>query len=376
MRASVVSRLRFENRSLTAAARKECRVAAQNQYPAAAAGRRIRSYAVSAAAIAVSSVLLTAQPSDSVFAGPVLGHVLDEDKQQIRIVSGVPGAALVRSALALDAAPERMLTAPGGRYALVSAAGADAVLLLRDLDNQPSLEPLAGAAKRFNMAAFSPAGAVAVLYAAECECLEVVTGLPQAPQVSRVLSRDSIPGDIVGMAVSDDGSLVAVAAASGEATEVFLLDSRDGAPPRFLLSGGPALAFSPDNKDLAVGDRGRRSISLIRDVAGATEIIELAAEREGLSDPIAATFAGRDRLLIADGGGFIHVINIETGEQQSVVCTCAPRFLETTMIERMYRVTGMGSGAVWVLDAREAEARVWFVPIGRGADPVTPESVQ
>src|SRR5712692_4937993 len=103
-------------------------------------------------ALAAADLARSAPPAEEasiqpVVGGPVLGYVLDGQRQAIRPVNGIPGAAYVGAPLDLNVPIEAAAFSSRSEFALIgSAAGDGALYLIRNLRAAPrSLDPIAGA---------------------------------------------------------------------------------------------------------------------------------------------------------------------------------------------------------------------------------------
>jgi hypothetical protein len=192
-----------------------------------------------------------------------------------------------------------------------------------------------------------------------------------SPAISRGIDTTALPGTITAVAINDDASFAA-AAVSGledesQGPQVLVFDLRSDAPPRVVMSSSASgLAFSPDGKDLAVVDVKTHSLSLVRDVAGDAAVTNVAGDGSGLSMPTAVAFVDATSVLISDRSGLVQLVNLGTNELKSIACYCKPDTVEPMTLKSTYRLTGLQTGAMWILNLTDSEATLRFVPVDSG----------
>jgi hypothetical protein len=301
----------------------------------------------------IGCVLLLASLCDAsdAFTPPVIGYVAGQPANEVRAIIGTPGAARVTLPLPLPSGITRVAVAPGRTFGIASMQDVESLVLLHSLDTEPAATLIVGAMKSFDRAVFSPSGKAAVVYGAECGCVQTISGLPGEPEVRTVGALDR---EAIALAVSDDASIV-VRALIGELA-VFRGDAVQTWPVT-----APSLALSADANTLAVLDSEKKAVSLVRDPAGAAEWSLVSAEGE----PVAVGFTGSASLVIGDAVAGIRIIDNSSGQTIAVECACKPTSIERTAVENAFRLTGLDAGAVWLLQTGESEARMIFVPLQR-----------
>jgi hypothetical protein len=310
------------------------------------------------------------------FVRPLIGYVFDAGAGQIRTIAGTPGAARVAEAVTLDTAVQQVLIRPAGSYAVASAPAGATLMLIRGLDSQAASTPITGSIANFKSGAFSPSGASAILYGSECACVQIITGFPDSPGVSRTIDATGLPGDVAALAVNDTSSLAAVAisgskdgSSSGQVL-VFNINTTD--PASSISASAPAaIAFSPSGKDLAIVDAGNRLLSVAYDVAGGGAILNILGEADGLTTPAAVAFASGNLLLTGDSAGQTYLTDLQTNQTTSVSCYCKPSIVEPTALKSTYRLTGIDTGALWILTIGDTDAHALFVPVDANSGGVT-----
>jgi hypothetical protein len=296
--------------------------------------------------------------------GPVLGFVT-EQTTGLRPILGVPGAATLGQPIAVNTAIHNAALSPRRNYGLATAEPDGRVLLLRNVDGVLSADPLAAVGSGVSRVALSPAGSAAALYSEAARRIQVLTGLPDAPEVSWSLAIESPPGAI---AVSDDARAVLTSAAEGDRHGVYLLTPEDGRRYLLSLQGRVAATFLYGRLDAVLAGAGLNRILLVRDVTGSSEVVPLADDRQGVSAPVAVAASEDNRRIFianADPGGVI-TIDVATGEATTIGCDCVPTGLEPLSGNSVFRLNEPGDGPLYVLDAGSAAPRIVFVPAGRG----------
>jgi hypothetical protein len=217
-------------------------------------------------------------------------------------------------------------------------------------------------------AAASSRGTAAALWDAEANRMVVLAGLPDAP---RLLFHTALPHPelpVTGMAVTDDGSLLAYAAAHGASTWVFSVAS-DG-DVRFLADVEiGAMAFAGDALVLAGGDD---VLWRVRDLRGAARLERFAGPVQGVSAPVALGSPDGERIHVANAGNRT-VLTLDSsgrviGRQR---CDCAIAGLLPVQ-PGVFFLTDRIDRTLYLFDARRAAARIVFVPAVRSAVPEAP----
>ena len=279
------------------------------------------------------------------FTPPLIGYVAGPSNE-VRAIVGTPGAARVTFPVALPQGIDRIALAPGRTFGLASMTETESVVVLHSLNTQPAASLIVGAAKNFHRAAFSTSGKAVALFSRECGCVQTITGLPDAPAVSRTINVAE--RDILALATNDDASVIAYSS-TGE------LARYDGDSVSTWPVSARWLALSSDALTLAVVDADRRTVSTLR----AGEWSATLAE----GDPVAVTFAGLSSMVVADSSAGVRLIDTSAGSVTLVECACTPGTAEPTSLNDAFRITGLDTRAVWLLHVAETGSRIVFVPV-------------
>jgi hypothetical protein len=276
---------------------------------------------------------------------PVLGLLPDREGRTIRPILGVPGAATVGQPV--DNGAGLVVAAASREFAVGVDAGGAAVIV-----STAGRRPLPGARPGATRIILSPSGSAAALYFASGSA-QIFTGLPDAPEAIGAVELERPPGI---MALSDDGATLLAVSNNGREGDI-VYGFPAGQPSQNLYRGRrvTALAFVPrtskaviaDGKTIAILSMAFGPQTVDASVAG---VMALAASSDG-SSVFAATRAGE-----------IVTYDLRTLTRTSLSCGCAPTTLAPLRGKAVFRLTDLGSGPLWVLDADSPDPRIVFVP--------------
>jgi hypothetical protein len=303
-------------------------------------------------ALLLSVSIINAQ--DSVFTEPVMGWIFDGRSTAVKPLRGIPGAATIGAAVPGPAALRNAAIAPDGQYILAATAD-ETYLTVPGSDPRPLEIGFLGT----DQISLSPTGRSAAVLSTSAKKVAVISGLPNAARVDRILALDT-DATIADFAISDDTSTLAVAA------DVLLVYPHEGQPNIIPSASRPsAIAFLPGAGDLAVVSREGRSVHLIRDIAGAAEQHLLAQGTDGLSAPSAVRFTNdARRMIISDEAGVL-VLTLDDRSLQRIECACRPDTLQQLSSSGIYRITRDESQPLWLLVLDPQASRTVFVPPGQ-----------
>jgi hypothetical protein len=293
-------------------------------------------------------LLAAALPLTALGAGtlsrPVLGYSFEPASKSIRPIAGVAGAAFLDNALPNASKIEIAFVAPGRSYAIAESLGAEASMLLRWDASGTYTVPLANAGTEAAMAAFS-SGEFAAVYYRDSARIQIWRGLPDAPAMVREFAAD----DVQGLAISDDGTMVATISSAG-----LLVHTEWGSK---LAAGGTfsSVIFLPGTHDAAVAEPSADRVLLARE--GDANVTELAS---GIPEPLALA-ASRDggRIAIAIGKGAMVLLDAQGKATTSTACDFAPREVTPLASGTAVLVTAK-DGSRWVFDIDTGEPRLVF----------------
>jgi hypothetical protein len=225
------------------------------------------------------------QGQQTFLSGPVAGFPFDPPTQSFRALIGLPGSALFGPVLA--AGFDSGSVAPHKNYAVGFQQGN--CLLISGLDSGPiSTTAITGLAGQPEGITWSADGSVAVLFSRTGAWLQVLSGLPDAPQMGASVDLSSLAGSLTAVASDPQGKRIALGT-QGDNGGAFLLTGVQSFAPVLPLSNPSALAFSEDGASLYVLDGNALQLDVVALSDGSFQTMSL----DGLQDPIAIA-SGRD----------------------------------------------------------------------------------
>ena len=291
----------------------------------------------------------------NVAAGPTLGFVWDSSDATLRPLSGVPGAALMGTALA-----------PAGKYssgaasvrlqvALFEDAGGD--LWSQQLGSLNAPQQLASGQPQGLRFAFAPTLDSAVAYARGAGSVLQLSGLRSQPTAETV----SVPAGLLYAAVSDTGTLlIAASTASGAALETRSSGNAFGTPIAVAKFGGAA--FLSSSSDALYADAASNTVYRLH---GASSIT-VAGAKDGVKGPaaVAASIDGHWAGVVNSADGSLLRIDLSGAQPaQRLTCTCTPSTLSPLSGNGVFLMTDARTDApTWALDVAGANPRTFFVP--------------
>ena len=252
--------------------------------------------------IALSIGPLCSQPTS--LSGPVQGYTFDLPSQSFRAVNGLPGSASFGPTLATGF--EMGWVAPHQNYAIGFRPGnkkhrelpvgrgptADAAIntcfLVTGLDSSPVSTRMSGLTGQPDAIVWSGDGSVAVLYSRSGAWLQVLTGLPGAPQVGSVVDLSQLGGSLSAVATDQHGKTIALAI-QGNRGGVFLSSDAQNFSSALSMANPVALTFSGDGASLYILDGGALQLDVFAINNNSAQTFPL----DGLQNP-SAIAAGRD----------------------------------------------------------------------------------
>jgi hypothetical protein len=182
--------------------------------------------------VSAGTIKRTATGQDFVSA-PVAGYLVRHEPPEVRAILGIPGATHFSEPLVLPDGAGAVRMTPGQRWLLVLREGGVASAWIPESGLERALPDVQGLDQ---MAAFGHFGKSAVFYSRTEARAAIYTGLPDDPKLTFAFQTEQWPSELVSLAISEDGGLVAGATASGE---IYLLTSH-GEPTLRLLTDGAA----------------------------------------------------------------------------------------------------------------------------------------
>jgi hypothetical protein len=287
--------------------------------------------------------------------GPVLGYVFDASAHRVRPLLGIAGASVAGQPLDADADLYQAAYAPVHNF-ILALAGDDLTPLLI-VPGQPGV-PIEGALPGATRIVLSPQGSSAVLYFKKAGRAQILTGLPDAPEVARSVDLSVVPGAPVALAVSDDAeALVAIVGGDAPALDVF---TADGAMSTVTL-GEPATAFAFLNDSHDAVLTGASDAFLLHDVLNGAALTPLAAD--GIGSPAALAVSPDNTRAVAlnsDSNGIV-TLDLGGGPAALVACSCSASGI-ARLSGNAFRLTDYTGGPLTLFDISPGNARLLSVP--------------
>jgi len=214
--------------------------------------------------------------AQSTLTGPTLGLFFDPKAHAIRPIWGIPGSSTAGQPIDVGFPLAAGIISPSQDYALV-VAGDGSMSSVTFAANGPSLNPIRIATAPDRMV-ISPGGKSAAFYYSTSSSVQILTNLPDSPQMAGQVDLSSLPNSPDVIAISDDGSLLLVgvrenADGSTAQGEVFAF-TPDTAAPRSVASVQhvAAIAFVSQSHDALLADDVASSVTLVSDVANRANV--------------------------------------------------------------------------------------------------------
>jgi hypothetical protein len=295
--------------------------------------------------------------------GPLLGLAFDSAAAAFRPMRGIPGAATVGEASALDFIPAGTLASPA-QFALAVRADDGGVMMIRSKGDALSSDLLAGARNAPDLIAFSDEGTTAALYFAGAGRIQVFGGLPDSPRLLREADVSGLTARLGRIAVNPVNSALLAAAGEGDSQALYMISANEDARRLGSFGAISALVFAAGGTEALIADAQANAVYRLSTSTG--EIVTIASEKDGLLHPVALASAPGGRVMIADDKSGA-VLVIDGGPPAAIQCGCTPTGLSRLSGASVFRLSDPADGPVWILDTGGAEPRVLAVPAMAGA---------
>jgi WD40 repeat protein len=290
--------------------------------------------------------------------GPVLGYVVDSNTSSVRPVKGILGSATIGDRLDTGVGPASMVTLDSGHAISATNDGIEILTLNLDAARIARL-PVPGPSGNPSRVSVSLQATAAAFYYSGSNQIQVVSGLPREPRYVGIFQTNAAVSQ---MAVSDDGTLVVYAVASGDGASVYGWTAAfEGT--RFLTTAisVSGIALTPRG-DAIVTDRGANEVFAIWDAGGGAVRRLLAGVDEGVSEPMAVAVSSANRIYFVNAGsGNVVVLDSNGRYLKSHSCNCNPMGL-FPIRDSVFRLTDRIDQTIFLLDASATEERIVFVP--------------
>ena len=257
---------------------------------------------------AVSSLPQAMATQTTEVARPLLGYLTDESNTLFSVVGSNANPSWGEP-LSLPESTAAAFLPPRQEYILLSSEeGLSTARLSRSAVFPGQIVPHAMAQP--DQVAFSPSGESVALFSQSRGFLEVITGLPSAARVSWSLPV-SIRSELIRLAVSDDGELVA---ATWGNQPVAFCSSHNAAWQTLSTNFWPdAWTFLPATHDLAISDRTRKTVAVVQHIDRAPIAERVLAHGVVDANLLASNRSGTELLAVKAGTSESWALDLTNG---------------------------------------------------------------
>lgn len=304
-------------------------------------------------AILMLAALAAPAAAESGIQGPVAGFVADTGLRAIRPINGLPGSSVLGEALPLGFAVRHAAISPGLDFAAAISDDDGAFYLVRGLKQAaPQVTAVEGVPAGISRIVLN--GDAALLYSPAEGRLQVLSGLPEKPELSPPV--DAPPGEVTALALAPGGTRFAV----GVSGAVYLYSGEAFT----LLASAPgisALAFRAGGEDVVYASREINQVVEVSGAGGGSAV--LAGEPEGVSAPVGllSIDGGRELWIANAGSSSALVLDAAAPGAPAVVPLAAPpTHCEALDGKSMLLLNHAGGGPLILADW--TARRAYFVP--------------
>lgn len=331
--------------------------------------------------IALSIGSLYSQPMS--LTGPIEGYTFDLPSQSFRAVIGLPGSAsfgpaLTTGFIAGSVAPHKNygIGFQAGKRRAVAAVGRDPIgetavntgMLVTGLDSSPVSTRVSGLTREPDAIVWSGDGSVAVLYSRSGAWLQVLSGLPAAPQAGAVVDVSRLGGSLSSVATDQQGQSIALAI-QGANGGVFLSSDGQNFASALSMANPAALTFSGDSASLYILDGG----ALQLDVFAVNEHTFQSFALNGLQHPsaIASSLDGQGRPIVYVAAASDQIFQSYDPATQQVMVNLPLHFRPTGIVafgsnSFVIHSSSQSGDPLW-LYAGQPQTAVYFVPAAQSS---------
>jgi hypothetical protein len=290
---------------------------------------------------------------------PQLGYVWNDTEGTLRPILGVMGSSQIGQSVV-----------PAGLYTHGASSAVSGVALLEesggtlDLMRLPDGRAVAvgtGFGSGLHIR-FSPSGSAAIAFVPGVSEVSLITGMPSSPQVQSI----ALTAALLDGAVSDDGSVaVAMQAVGGVSLSVIAGDGK--VVPAATAKSVGGLGFAGKSDDLVFADSIANTLTVVHNASTAPSAVQMRTENL-LKQPVAVGASRDGRWVVIANSGDASVIVADLTMQmaaQRIVCSCKPTMVAQLAGTGAFRVTDIGSGPAWMLDATASAPKMLFIPAVR-----------
>ena len=188
--------------------------------------------------------------------------------------------------------------------------------------------------------------------------------LTEAPELVFEFDGSGIPGNLRGMAVSDDGTLALLNFVDGDSATLWLVSS-SGLQWLVPATRPSAQSFLPGRHDVVIADDGTEELFQLLDVDQTAARVPLVSFSDGF-DAVSAVSASADgqRVFVTSARSEnVAIVDLAAQSFSSVPCGCQSSGLQRLKGSEIFRLSDGSAGPIALLDASSAPPRVIFVPV-------------
>jgi hypothetical protein len=312
-------------------------------------------------ALLASGMAGAMSPASDPVGGPALGFTPNADGSIIWPIIGIPGASLLGHRLTLGTIIRGSVVSPRQDY----------VIAIRAEDGQPIMSLLTsdahetssiGKRRGETVIAISPAGPVVALYNQDSKVLQVLRGLPAAPETVFEFDASNIFGRVTSLAVSDDASVALLGFSGGDSDSLW---SVSAAGSHFVSSNHPSsMAFIKNRNDAVVADSVVGEAFLLLSANDSPTRTPLLSNGEGVDGLSGAAVSDDGRFAVIAGSisGNVGIVDLEQSIHTIVSCNCKPSGVYRMTGTAVFRLNEPPDGLVTILDLSSGKPRILIVP--------------
>ena len=301
---------------------------------------------------------------DPLIGRPILGFTVDQTGASISPIVGVVGASVLDQSLELGINVRNAVISPEHNYALAEQSEDAKIILLKVLEDTPTVTEFPGLYSGSGLIAISPRGAAAAFLNRASGFLQTFRGMPDAPELVHQFDTSVIPGEPTEIAVNDDGNIALMNFADHEAgTNTAWVSSSNGALWAVPSSHVSAMAFLPRRYDAIFADADTQEVFLVLDLNGTGNRIPLLSlsGSAGTFINVGASPEGRLLYAVSAGSQEVTIVDAETYTSTAIYCSCSPTRLEPLKGNAVL-LDAPPADLLHVLDVSAAEPRIVVIP--------------
>lgn len=288
----------------------------------------------------------------------VIGYAWDSSIRGLRPIVGVSGASSLGAPIFAGYQYTSAAACIQRKYALFTDAK-NSVFLARLPSGQPTA--LSSGLSSKQQLRLSPSGSAALIYAPDQTSVILIQGLPQSPQLQKLLIPSSLT---ISQAVVSDAGLVAFASDSPGGVLVVRSFTPSGSVTQIgQVSSLGGLAFLPRSTSLVMADSRQNTISLATGLPSSTNVHEVSNSSQGIHQPlmVAGSSDGRWITVANQDGSFVRIdLTLQTTANVAK-CGCSATAMIPLSGNNVFLVSDLSAGPLWMFDGDPLVSRMVFV---------------